>query len=369
MVDSVDKILGAFRELSDSVSGVDVVDDGPVHLELSNPSLTLWLQSLSHDRVNELPNKPRAFQSTVQTLESDVPVPIPGANPTKEYADALFSDEKFVVSFLSYSIGSSDSSYRRRRRNELIDERADDLSNQGIPPEQQLLITLDNRVTESIAHRLFAYHLKSRGWFVSGDTQYIPPGIEGIPDLIAWRSPFTEQLREQGIVDSGALLEELPYHRYMKASPAKSDESETELKTPKTLVVEVKGSNRSPGEATGQVSKYARSGYFDSSYGAIPDYREYPSSQSILTFDEEGFELNEDEDEDAGGAAVVDDEQKNWFVDHMDSVAQQALLCNLEAADLRSLLSTPTPETPNKRIRELWNLEPEAVIESISDFV
>jgi len=365
MVDSVDKILGAFRELRHSVSGLDVVDDAPVHLEISNPSLTLWLQSLSHNRINELPNKPRVFRSTAQTLESDVPVPIPWANPTNEYADALFSNETFIVSFLSYSIRSGDSSYRRRRRNELIDKRADDLSSQGIPSEQQLLITLDNRVTESIAHHLFAYHLRSKGWFVSGDTQYIPPGIRGIPDLIAWRSPFTEQLRERGIVESGALLEELPYRRYMKTSQAESDESYKGIESPKTLVVEVKGSNRSPGEATSQVSKYARSGYFDYSYGGIPDYRQYQSPHPVLTFDEEGFELNESKDTER--TAVFDDKQKDWFVKHMDSVAQQALLCNLDAADIRSLLSTPTPETMNGRIRELWNLEPKEVIESVSD--
>jgi len=367
MVDSVDKILGAFRELSHSASGVDVVDDAPIHLELSNQSLALWLQSLSHDRVNELPNKPQVFRSTVQTLESDVRVPIPWANPTKEYADAWFSNETFVVSFLPCSINSRDSSYRRRRRNELIDERANNLSNQGVPPEQQLLITLDNRVTESIAYHLFAYHLKLRGWFVSGDTQYIPPGIDGIPDLIAWRSSFTEQLREHKIVDSGALLEELPYHRYMETYPAESDEAYKQIESPKTLVVEVKGSTRSPGEATSQVSKYARSRYFDYSYGAIPDYRGYQSSLPVLTFDEDGFKLNEGGD--TGRTAIVDDEQKDWFVNHMDSVAQQALLCNLDTAGLQSLLSTATPETPNEWIRELWNLEPQEVIESVSDFV
>jgi len=134
-----------------------------------------------------------------------------------------------------------------------------------------LIITLDGCVRESITHRLAALYLSSEGWLVSTDFLYLPPGNKGAPDIVAWKSPFTEKLRKAGLIEEGATLHELGYLGLGNLRNQQTHENR--IDNSETLVAEVKGSDRSLGEAHKQLKKYLGWDFFDYGYGTVPGYR------------------------------------------------------------------------------------------------
>ncbi|MFB6187280.1 MAG: hypothetical protein ABEI86_10485, partial [Halobacteriaceae archaeon] len=161
------------------------------------------------------------------------------------------------------------------------EKRAEKLSEKGISAEKRLIIPLHNKVGEPLLHRLTSYYLAREGWLVASEHQYpihtgtipsdSPWSVRGTPDIVAWKSPFLQTLRNKGLVRNGATLQELAFLSIQDFP--KSDEqsgSQSAIDT-KTLVAEVKGSDRSLGDLD-QVKKYIQSRFYDVAYGAIPDY-------------------------------------------------------------------------------------------------
>jgi len=365
MEDPVEGIKGACRDLSESISGLEVADRAEYDLRISNPMLALWLQPLSRESANDVPNPPNPFDSQTSLLGESSPVPTPWLAPTREYADRYLDPyNKVVVAFADYgevSTGASASTHERRADRQ-TEQKQEALSELGIDPERQLIITLDGRVRESITHRLAAYHLKTHGWFVSTDFQYLPPGGPGAPDIVAWKSPFTTAIKEAGLVRNGALLEELAYLHHLDRefsgkAPAVSDDVTT-----KTLVAEVKGEKRSLGEAHTQLQKYIRWNAFDSGYCVVPGYRGHEQSGAgILTFDARGIDFIPDQN------THYVSEQRQCFLEYMNTAARQALLCGLPFPDLVELATSGVNgiDTPHELAMQLRSLNSESIIDAV----
>lgn len=363
MGDPVESILGACRDLSDGIPGLEIVDGAEYDLRISDPVLALWLQPLSHRSVNDVPNPPNPFATQTTFLENEYSSPIPWMSPTSEYEDRYLAPyDEFVVVFADYGevTNRSSASTHERRAKRQVEQRQEELSGLDIEPEQQIIIPFDGRVRESIAHRLAAYYLKTRGWFVTTDFLYLPAGWPGVPDIVAWKSPLTEALRATGLVQDGAHLEELAYLR-------PSDEEiggqvpSIPVDTPtETLVAEVKGEDRSMGEAHTQLQDYLGWNTFDSGYSVVPGYRGYTQSGAgTLTFDDRGFEFNPDE-----GTHSVSD-QKQQLVEYMDAAARQALLCGMSLSELTELAEssgTDSAETPHQLAEQLCGLDSETIL-------
>lgn len=365
MEDPVETIKGACRDLSESISGLEVAEGAEYHLRISNPMLALWLQPLSWKSRNDVPNPPNPFDSKTSLLGETSPVPTPWLAPTREYANRYLDPyDEFIVAFADYgevSSGAGASTYRKRA-DRRAQRKQETLSDLGIEPERQLIITLDGRVREAIAHRLAAYYLKTRGWFVSTDFLYLPPGGPGWPDIVAWKSPLSAAIKEAGLVRNGALLEELAYlhhldREFSDKTPAISDDA-----TSKTLVAEVKGERRSLGEAYTQLRKYLRWNAFDSGYCVVPGYRgSEQSGAGTLTFDARGIDFVPDQN------THYVSERREHFLEYMDTAARQALLCGLPFPELVELATSGTNEidTPHELAMQLRSLNSESIINAV----
>ena len=365
MQNPVDGIKGAFRDLSESISGLEVADRAEYDLRISNPMLALWLQPLSRESANDVPNPPNPFDSQTSQLGESSPVPTPWLAPTREYAERYLDPyDEFIVAFADYGdIGTGAiASTHERRADRRAGQKQEALSELDIEPGRQLIITLDGRVRESITHRLAAYCLKTRGWFVSTDFLYLPPGGQGVPDIVAWKSPLTAAIKEAGLVENGALLEELAYLHHLDRevndkAPAVSDDVTT-----KTLVAEVKGERRSVGEADRQLNKYLKWNAFDSGYCVVPGYRGYEKSGTgLLTFDAEGIDFIPDQN------TQCVSERRQRFVEYLDAAARQALLCGLPFPDLVELATSGANgiETPHELVMQLRSLHSERIIDAV----
>jgi len=58
-------------------------------------------------------------------------------------------------------------------------------------------------------------------------------------------------------------------------------------------------------------------------------------------------------------------DEKEWFVEHMDSVARQTLLCNLSYDTMVELAPTSI-DSPNQLARLLWSVGTDRILEEIS---
>lgn len=365
MDDPVEAIKGAFRDLSEFAQGVEVVEGASYDLRIADPMLAVWLQPLSREGVNDNPNPPNPFDSQTTFLGEEGSVPIPWMAPTQEYADRYLNPyDDFVVVFADYGevrTGTDAATHERQARRKL-EQKQEELSAAGIEPERQIIITLDGRVRETITHRIAAYYLTTRGWFVSTDFQYLPSGDRGVPDIIAWKSPLTEAIRQAGLVRNGALLEELAYLHCLDVAPSDMVPTISENTATKTLVGEVKGENRSLGEAHRQLQKYLEWNVFDSGYSVVPGYCGHERSGSgMLTFDSGGFDFVPDE-KDRSTLAT-----REQFIEHMDTAARQALLSGLPFSDLIELATfsgATDIETPHALANRLRSLDSEIIIES-----
>lgn len=366
MDDPVEAIKGACRDLSEHVPGVDVVEAAEFDLRVTDPALAVWLQPLNRESVNDSPDPPSPFDSRTTFLGEESLVPIPWMAPTREYVDRYVAPyDDFVVAFADYGevrTGASAGTHDRRAKRK-VEQKRDALSGVGIEPERQIIITLDGRVRESITHRLAAYYLTTRGWFVSTDFGYFPSGGRGVPDIVAWKSPLTEAIKQTGLVRDGALLEELAYLHHFDRVPTDAIPDVSKTTPIKTLVGEVKGEDRSLGEANRQLQKYVEWGVFDSGYSVVPGYRGHNISNSgIVTFDAKGFDFVLDE------KARSPSETRDQFVGQMDAAARQALLSGLPFSELVELAAASEDsaiETPHALAKRLRSLDSEIIIESV----
>lgn len=342
MDNPVEAIRSAFIDLSDSVPGLAVSENTVYDLRISNPILVLWLQRLNNDIVNTIPRPPNPFNSQTTLIGNHVPAPIPWISSANEYAKRyLIPHDEFFVTFANYGktrSGTRASTHDRRAKLH-VEQKQDALSELGIDPEQQIIIPLDGRIRERIVHRLTAYYLATRGWVVSTDFLYLPQLGRGTPDIVAWRSPFTEAMKRAGLIRNGALIEELVYLQHLNRDVSDGSVSLLDTDPSETLVGEAKGGSRSLGEAHRQLKKYLDWDVFNSGYCVVPGYRGNKlSGAGTLTFDTNGFDLQSDRTQ----HHVTEDRQQ--FLESMDTAASQALLCGLSYS---SLINLATAERAN----------------------
>ena len=365
----IEIIKTACEDIARELPGVETGNLPDVHLRIKDPALVPMLQPLSRDVVNNTPNPPMPSKPRIELFEESDSFPIPWMAPTKQYSDQhLISDGRdYILSFVNYSRMDDSPHQQERRAKRNANNRSATLQERGIDPEQQLILTTDDRVAESIFEALSALYLTTRGWFVS--KRYTPPGIQGVPDLIAWKSPLTKALQQNGVVYKGTMFEELLYLQESSRALAGPVDPSLPDSSSETLVAEVKGSERSLGEARGQLEKYLDSGYFDHSYAAVPGYRDRKQDAGgTITCDTRGFQILEDDYNGDESKTRSRPNEKPSYIDYMDNAACQALLCNLDYSELLNLYqraADSSPSQPNDLAQVFCGLEPEVVIETV----
>jgi hypothetical protein len=367
-MDLTDTVRGAARDLSREIDGIEPGTESNIHLRISDPVLAAWLRPLGKD-INDFPKPPRIFRPKVEQHGENAFARVPWLSPTGYVNEHVAEREQpIVLSFVPYSSNAQDSDQRRRQNRKYAQRRSDELVDAGIPPERQIVAVSDGRVSEEVTHRLATYFLTTRGWFVASENHFptgqIIPG--GTPDIVAWKSPLTETIRQAELVDGGATVEELAYLSSQDVFANATVPEELADAPRESLVAEVKGSKRSIGEYTNQLKKYMRSNYFDVGYGIVPGYRDRePPYRGMITLDQQGFQLLPDPDT---GQGWVTEEEKAWFVQRMDRIACQAMLCNLDFETLTNVVAqaeNESIETPHDIVQRAWTLSPQRVVEKV----
>jgi len=363
MDDPVEAIRSVFNDLSETVRGLEVTENTVYDLRISNPILVLWLQRLNRDTVNTLPKPPNPFGSRTFLIGNSIPAPIPWISSVDEYAKRyLIPHDDFFVTFTNYgeARSSTRASTHDRRAKMYVERKQEALSELGIAPERQIIIPLDGRVPERIVHQLAAYYLATRGWVVSTDFLYLPQLGRGTPDIVAWKSPLTEAMKRAGLIRNGALIEELVYLQHLNRDVRNSSVSILDTDASETLVGEAKGGARSLGEAHRQLKKYFDWNVFNSGYCVVPGYcGNQVSDAGTLTFDTNGFDLQSDKKR----HHVTENRQQ--FLECMDTAASQALLCGLSYSSLVNLATTGRSndlDSPYDLVVELRDVDHETII-------
>lgn len=202
----------------------------------------------------------------------------------------------------------------------------------------------------------------------------------GIPDIVAWKSEVTRELQARGFVQYRGSIHELavlPWRdRFSTESPDLKDDSV------ETLVGEVKGSDRTLGEAVRQLYRrgaepnpnpgYLTSQCFDAGYGIIARARGWErSSAGTISFDEDGFYFNPDPVEETFSGGSVDgdsraeDKRRQKLVDNLDRMACQTLLCNLSLEAIQDVVPVEGDMYPSEFCSEIWTLPPERVLDTV----
>jgi hypothetical protein len=356
MTDNVKTVLGMCRDLSDGMAGIDVVDSGPGHLELTRPDIVAYLHPISDHDTTNISTAPGIFNPRID-LTNDNKNPVFPWLSNRQCQLATYEsnpDNPVTVSFVSGAYPG---------------QRANELSEQGIPADQRLIIPLSDKVGEAIFHRLTSYYLARDGWLVASEHQYpinndtvsadSPGSSRGVPDIVAWKSPFLQTLREKGLVQNGATLHELAFLSAQNTLKSLKKAEQQSVGDTKTLVAEVKGSDRSPGELD-QVNKYIKDGYYDVAFGVMPQYpNRTDPPRGFITCDESGFKMISDpiEDETGRRTSHAREDERDWFVNLMDGIAAQTLLCNLDYNAIVSIAGQSeewTPQQPYDLVQNLW---------------
>lgn len=367
-MENIETAIGMCRDLADTTPGLEVVDSGPIHLELTQPDIVAYLYPISDKSTTDISNSPDIFNPTLELAGIDKKPVIPWLSPRQHQLTTYKAtpDEPIVVSFVS---------------GEYTKKRAEDLSDRNISETQRLIIPLKDKVGEALLHRLTSYYLAREGWLVASEHQYpingrivpsdSPWSIRGTPDIVAWKSPFLQKLRNEGLIRNGATLQELAFLSTQDFSDLhQRSETYSEVDT-KSLVAEVKGSDRSPGELD-QVKKYVKSGFFDVAYGVIPHYpnRTNPA-RGFITSDESGFQMIPDPIENDTGRRTshAHEDEKEWFLDLMDGIAAQTLLCNMNYEEIVSLAGESSgwrPKQAYELVDQLWKSPPNRVASEVA---
>ncbi|WP_251342791.1 hypothetical protein [Haloplanus halophilus] len=356
VMDNIETAVGMCRDLADCTPGLEVVNSGPVHLELTRPGIVAYLYPISDKSTTNISNSPALFNPVLELAEIDKKPVIPWLSPRQHQLSTYKAtpDEPIVVSFVS---------------GEYTGKRVEELSERNISAEQRLIIPLYDKVGEPLFHRLTSYYLAREGWLVASEHQYpihtgtvpsdSPWTVRGTPDIVAWKSPFLQTLRNEGLIRNGATLQELAFLSTQNHSDLHERPESQSVVDTKTLVAEVKGSDRSPGDLD-QVNKYIRSRFYDVAYGVIPHHSNKTSSaHGLITCDESGFQMIPDPIENDTGRQTshAEEDEKEWFLDLMDGVAAQTLLCNLSYEELMSFVEGSRdwrPEQPYDLVENLW---------------
>jgi len=368
MNNNVETVIGVCRDLANRTPGLEVVDSGPIHVELTRPDIVTYLYPISDKSTTKIPNSPNLSNPIVELADIDKKPVLPWLSPRENKLAAYKAtpNEPVIVSFVS---------------GEYTGKRVEELSERDIPAEHRLIIPLKDKVGEPLIHRLTTYYLAREGWLVSSEQQYPihgrnlpsdgPWSIRGTPDIVAWKSPILETLRNEGLIRNGATLQELAFLSTQDLSALQERSGNQTAVDTKTLVAEVKGSDRSPGELD-QVSKYLKSRFFDVAYGVQPCYpNRTDPARGFITCDESGFQRLPDPIENDTGRRTshAGKDEKEWFIDLMDGIAAQTLLCNLNYEEIVTLAGQSkswTPNQPSDLINRLWKIPPKEVASEVT---
>jgi hypothetical protein len=368
VMNNIETAVGMCRDLADGTSGLEVVDSSPIHLELTRPGIVAYLYPISDKSTTDISNSPDLFNPILELAQIDKKPVIPWLSPRQQQLATYKAtpDEPIVVSFVS---------------GEYTGKRAEELSERNISAEQRLIIPLYDKVGEPLLHRLTAYHLAREGWLVASEHQYpihtgtVPSdslwSVHGTPDIVAWKSPFLQTLRNEGLIRNGATLQELAFLSTRDFSDLHERPEDQSVVDTKTLVAEVKGSDRSPGDLD-QVNKYIRSRFYDVAYGVIPHYSNRTNPvHGFITCDESGFQMMPDPIESDTGRRTshAEEDEKEWFLDLMDGIAAQTLLCNLSYEAIVSFVRGSRnwrPKQPYDLVENLWERPPDEVASEVA---
>ena len=367
----IESIQAAVRDLAVDVPGLDVPSGQHAHIKVTDHRLAMVLEPLNRKIIR--PNPPQIFKTEVEKPDSNKRHPVPWISSHQKYYDKYYEplDGPIIVSIVDYSSTAMDKDDRRKQDDKYAKRRQDELNDAGIPPECQIVYIMGDRVAETLVQKLAILKLSSEGWLVSEETDYSPQRyMTGAPDVVAWRSPLLTTLQENGLLQAGITLQELAYLSKEHQPLRRESQSRVPAKESKSLVAEVKGSNKSPGAYGDQLRKYLRSDFFDYGYGVIPGYRHWDPDRGLLTFDERGFEKFPDpiDQTDSGRNTRARSEEREWFIDHMDRVACQALLCNFDhdtIMELGSQLSDGPVRQPYDVVEGLWSAPREILVSEI----
>lgn len=368
MDENVETVISMCRELADSTPGLEVVDSGQIHLELTQPDIVAYLYPISDKNTTDISNSSDLFSPKLELAEIDKKPVIPWLS-SRQHQLATYKatpDEPIVVSFVS---------------GEYTGKRVEELSDRNIPAKKRLIIPLNGKVGEPLLHRLTSYYLARGGWLVASEHQYpihtgtipsdSPWSARGTPDIVAWKSPFLQTLRNEGLIQNGATLQELAFLSTQDFSDLHERSENQSLVDTKTLVAEVKGSDRSPSELD-QVKKYTRSRFYDVAYGVIPHYPDKTNpARGFITCDESGFQKIPDPIENNTGRRTSrsQEDEKEWFIDLMDGIAVQTLLCNLNYEEIVSLAGQSEnwrPKQPYDLVEHLWKIPSDEVASKVA---
>lgn len=374
-MDTIKYVLAAAQEISKIIPGLEVIGEDYKHLQITDSRLAMFLEPLN--TLGNRPNPPKIFHTQVESVNDDQWRPIPWIAPHRKFFNQHYAtlEGPVVVSFVNYSSNASDIDDQRRQNMKYAKRRQDQLVEAGISAENQIVHIMGDRVAEPVVQKLAVLWLRSQGWLVSEETQYSPHRyLVGAPDVVAWRSPLLASLQEAGLVQSGATIDELAYltKKYSSIQTHSQTSTRSSDKQGESLVAEVKGSNKSPGAYRDQLRKYLSSGFFDYGYGIIPGYRDWTPNRGLITFDDSGIKatprLNELTEENQTGWVRKD--TRDWFIRHMDKVACQALLCNLDYKQIQDLATDADSEPiehPYDLVEVLWKHSPEPIITEIAE--
>jgi len=364
-------IQAAIRDLAGDVPGLDVPSGQHAHIKVTDHRLAMALESLNRRVIR--PNPPQIFKTEVGEPDSNKRHPVPWMSSHQKYYNQYYEplDGPIIISIVDYSSNAKDMDDKRRQDDKYAKRRQDELNDAGIAPERQIVYIMGDRVAEVLVQKLAILKLSSEGWLVSEETDYSPQRyMTGAPDVVAWRSPLLTTLQENGLLRAGVTLQELAYLSKGDQPLRRESQRTIPAEESNSLVAEVKGSNKSPGAYGDQLRKYLRSGFFDYGYGVIPGYRHWEPDRGLLTFDEYGFETVPDPigQTDNGRNTRAQSEEREWFIDHMDRVACQALLCNFDhdtIMELGSQLSDGPVRQPYDLVEVLWSAPRETLVSEI----
>jgi hypothetical protein len=385
-MDYMEPIRTACEELSEDIAGLQAEFDDAIHLRLTDPALIADFSRLCHRSVGDIPTPPQLYYPRIPIYDTEQKSYFPWLSPFADYItenQSLLADEAVVSFVKGTGTKSTNKSYLRDRQNTLDDR--------GIEREKQILVLLDDRISESVTQKLASYYLLTEGWMV---VEWFSPNLRfegnrhhpsyGIPDLVAWQSDLTKELAQRGWIRGGGKMHELA----MLAIREKFTEDDriTTSDTDRTLVGEVKGSKRSLGEATKQLHRrgnsgnikpgYLRSHCFDEGYGIIPYNRgKTRTTAGVISFDDQGFYVQNDPKKEtyAGneieGETRADPKTKHQFISHLDTVLAHTLLSNVPMDELLSLVNVGPSTTPNAFLRDLEELPPHRILESCEEIL
>lgn len=362
-------VCKAFEELSNYMKGIELTENRPYSLKISNPALAADLIGLSENKEHSKQARPYFHNSIVGSITGKT-TNVPWAAPVKEYTEEYrdIYEEGLKVAFTH--INSDNGNYKRRK----FRDKRKDLIEQGVKERNLALINQKQKVSEQIAEILFKYYLRAKGYFVTNT--YIPKEVSGPnyghPDIVAWRSETTDYISEKLLNGDNASLHELGQLKLHKKSI--SNNSIADLN--ETVVIEVKNSDTGLRKARNQLYErgnndgYLRSKCFDYGYAAAPLQDSSRKSAGMITFDKEGFSFEQDPVKYNEFGSEVDykvrseEDRKQALISELDNMALKLLLANLRFDQIAELANS-ADKSPSNVIKEINNSSKEEIVSKI----